>query len=105
MHAPILACKPRLRGTKPQRTSTARLALGYARREMPMCEEVTLVDLDDLMPAKKPSGVTIGESLETLSVAELEKRIKDLEFEIERVRLELDKKRKHEAAARSLFKS
>lgn len=63
------------------------------------------MDLDDLMPAKKPSGVTIGESLETLSVAELEKRIKDLEFEIERVRLELDKKRKHEAAARSLFKS
>jgi uncharacterized small protein (DUF1192 family) len=46
----------------------------------------------------------IGESLSTLSVAELEKRIKDLESEIERVRFELDKKRKHEAAARSLFK-
>jgi uncharacterized small protein (DUF1192 family) len=56
------------------------------------------------MPAKKPSGVMIGESLSTLSVAELEKRIKDLESEIERVRLELDNKRKHEAAARSLFK-
>lgn len=64
------------------------------------------MDLDDLMPAKKPaSGATIGESLETLSVAELEHRIKHLEAEIERVRLELDKKRKHEAAARSLFKS
>lgn len=62
------------------------------------------MDLDDLMPAKKPSGVIIGESLSTLSVAELEQRIKDLESEIERVRLELDKKRKHEAAARSLFK-
>ena len=62
------------------------------------------MDLDDLMPTKKPSGVMIGESLSTLSVAELEQRIKDLESEIERVRLELDKKRKHEAAARSLFK-
>lgn len=72
---------------------------------MLFCEEVTPVDLDDLMPAKKPSDVVIGESLSTLSVAELEKRIKDLESEIERVGLELDKKRKHEAAARSLFKS
>jgi uncharacterized small protein (DUF1192 family) len=67
--------------------------------------EDVVVDLDDLMPAKKPGGVTIGENLATLSVAELEKRIKDLETEIERVRLELDKKRKHEAAAQSLFRS
>lgn len=64
------------------------------------------MDLDDLMPAKKPgSSATIGENLETLSVAELEQRIKQLQEEIERVRLELDKKRKHEAAAQSLFKS
>jgi len=63
------------------------------------------MDLDDLLPPKKPGGVTIGESLATLSVAELERRIKDLEGEIERVRLELDCKRKHEAAAHSLFKS
>jgi uncharacterized small protein (DUF1192 family) len=63
------------------------------------------MDLDDLMPAKKPSGATIGENLESFSVAELQKRIEDLQSEIERVRLELDKKRKHEAAARSLFKS
>ena len=54
------------------------------------------MDLDDLMPSKKPSGVVIGENLSTLSVAELEKRITDLGSEIERVRIELDKKRKHE---------
>ena len=37
------------------------------------------MDLDDLLPPKKPGGVTIGENLATLSVAELEQRIKDLE--------------------------
>ena len=63
------------------------------------------MDLDDLLPKKKPTGALIGESLSTLSVAELEYRIKDLEAEIERVKAELEKKRQHEAAARSLFKS
>ncbi|MET0409520.1 MAG: DUF1192 domain-containing protein [Hyphomicrobium sp.] len=63
------------------------------------------MDLDDLLPQKKPSGVAIGESLETLSVAELEKRIKDLEGEIVRVRAEVDRKKRHEEAARALFKS
>lgn len=63
------------------------------------------MDLDDLLPPKRPSGATIGENLETLSVAELEQRVKDLEAEIARVGLELDRKRRHEAAARSLFKS
>lgn len=63
------------------------------------------MDLDDLLPQKKPSGVAIGESLETLSVAELEKRIKELEGEIVRVRAEVDRKKRHEEAARALFKS
>ncbi len=63
------------------------------------------MDLDDLLPPKKPSGVGIGDNLQTLSVAELEKRISDLEAEIVRVRVELDRKRQHEAAARALFKS
>ena len=63
------------------------------------------MDLDDLLPLKKPSGAAIGENLETFSVAELEQRIKHLEAEIARVRHELDRKRAHEAAARSLFKS
>jgi uncharacterized small protein (DUF1192 family) len=63
------------------------------------------MDLDELLPPKKPSGAAIGDNLETLSVAELEKRIKDLEGEIARVSVELDRKRQHEAAARALFKS
>ena len=63
------------------------------------------MDLDDLLPPKKPSGMAIGDNLQTLSVAELEKRITDLEAEIARVRVELDRKRQHEAAARALFKS
>jgi len=63
------------------------------------------MDLDDLMPRKKPSGAAIGDNLETLSVAELEKRIADLEAEIARVNVELGRKRQHEAAARALFKS
>ncbi|MFT3730108.1 MAG: DUF1192 domain-containing protein [Hyphomicrobium sp.] len=62
------------------------------------------MDLDDLLPPKKPSGTAIGESLETLSVAELERRIKELESEIVRVRGELDRKKRHEEAARALFK-
>jgi uncharacterized small protein (DUF1192 family) len=63
------------------------------------------MDLDDLLPPKKPSGTAIGDNLQTLSVAELDKRITDLEAEIARVRVELDRKRQHEAAARALFKS
>ncbi|MFA5955726.1 DUF1192 domain-containing protein [Hyphomicrobium sp.] len=63
------------------------------------------MDLDDLLPQKKPSGVAIGDSLDTLSVSELESRITDLETEIVRVRTEVDRKKRHEEAARALFKS
>ena len=63
------------------------------------------MDLDELMPRKKPSGAAIGDNLETLSVAELENRVRDLEAEIARVNVELQRKRQHEAAARALFKS
>lgn len=63
------------------------------------------MDLDDLVPQKKPDGVAIGENLERLSVAELERRVVDLEAEIARVKVELGRKRQHEAAARELFKS
>jgi uncharacterized small protein (DUF1192 family) len=48
--------------------------------------------------------VTVGESLETLSLAELEHRIEVLNLEIARVRTELERKRAHEAAASALFK-
>ncbi len=63
------------------------------------------MDLDDLLPQKKPTGVTIGDALTTLSIAELEKRVKDLEAEIVRVGAEIDRKKRHEEAARALFKS
>jgi uncharacterized small protein (DUF1192 family) len=53
----------------------------------------------------KPAiGATIGDNLETLSVAELEARIGALEREIARVKVELEAKRRHENAASALFK-
>lgn len=62
------------------------------------------MDYDDLVP-KKSSTAALGDNLATLSVGELEQRIKDLEAEIARVRDELERKRRHEAAAAALFKS
>jgi uncharacterized small protein (DUF1192 family) len=59
---------------------------------------------DDDRPKPKPQAA-IGDNLATLSVGELEARIKDFEAEVERVRAELKKKRAHEAAAAALFKS
>jgi uncharacterized small protein (DUF1192 family) len=61
------------------------------------------MDWDDLKP-KAPKGVTLGESLETLSVGELEARIAALHQEIERVQGELAAKKAHEAAAAAIFK-
>ncbi len=61
------------------------------------------MDWDEIQ--KKPvKAATLGESLETLSVAELEHRIEALKNEITRVETELAKKRAHEAAAAALFK-
>ena len=61
------------------------------------------MDWDDLKP-KAPKGITLGESLESLSVAELDQRIVELQQEIERVRAELAAKKGHEAAAAAIFK-
>jgi len=61
------------------------------------------MDWDEVRPKPKP-GTAIGENLETLSVAELEARILELEREIARVKAELEKKRRHEDAASALFK-
>ena len=61
------------------------------------------MDWDDERPKPKPA-VSVGENLETLSVAELEARIKTLESEIARVETELKRKRAHEAAASQIFK-
>ncbi len=61
------------------------------------------MDWDDLKPKPAPT-VVLGESLETLSIAELEARIAALTAEIERVRQELQAKKAHEAAAAAVFK-
>jgi len=61
------------------------------------------MDWDEVTP-KPIKGIVVGESLETLSVAELQARIKDLESEIERVKAELEAKQRHESAASAIFK-
>jgi uncharacterized small protein (DUF1192 family) len=61
------------------------------------------MDWDDAKPTP-PKSAGIGDNLETLSVAELEERIRTFEAEIERVKAELDRKRAHESAAAALFK-
>lgn len=61
------------------------------------------MDWDDLKP-KAPKGIVVGESLESLSVAELEGRIVTLQQEIERVRAELAAKKAQASAADAIFK-
>jgi uncharacterized small protein (DUF1192 family) len=61
------------------------------------------VELEDL-PKPKPNMV-IGENLETMSVAELELRIKSMEAEIERVSAEIRRKQASKNAADAFFKS
>jgi uncharacterized small protein (DUF1192 family) len=60
------------------------------------------MELEDL--PKKPAVMVIGENLDTLSVAELEQRIKALDSEIVRVRAEIAKKQATKSAADSVFK-
>ena len=62
------------------------------------------MDWDDVRPRSRYPARSIGENLETLSVAELEARIAELEREIARVKTELETKRRHEDAASALFK-
>ncbi|MBN8912751.1 MAG: DUF1192 domain-containing protein [Rhizobiales bacterium] len=61
------------------------------------------MDWDDAKPTP-PKSASIGDNLETLSVAELEERIHAFAAEIERVKTELARKRAHESAAAALFK-
>jgi uncharacterized small protein (DUF1192 family) len=61
------------------------------------------MDWDDARPTP-PKSASVGENLETLSVAELESRIQAFAAEIERVKTELARKRAHENAAAALFK-
>jgi len=61
------------------------------------------MDWDELKP-KPAKGITLGESLESLSIDELEARIAALEAEIDRVKDNVARKRTHEAAAAAVFK-
>ena len=63
------------------------------------------MDWDEIAPKKPKTNAAVGDNLTTLSVAELEARIAEFEREIERVKTELEAKRKHEQAAAALFKS
>ena len=62
------------------------------------------MDWDEARPTSRTSA-GIGDNLETLSVAELEERIRAFTDEIERIRAELERKRAHESAAEALFKT
>jgi uncharacterized small protein (DUF1192 family) len=61
------------------------------------------MDWDELQP-KPAKGIMLGESLESLSVSELDARIVALKREIERVDAERAAKKAHEAAAAAIFK-
>ena len=62
------------------------------------------MDWDDTRPPLR-SSASIGDNLETLSVAELEERIAAFTAEIERIQAELARKRAHESAAEALFRT
>ena len=61
------------------------------------------MDIDDPRPVKKPD-IAIGESLDLLSVAELEHRISILESEIVRIREAIRHKQAGKAAADAVFR-
>jgi uncharacterized small protein (DUF1192 family) len=62
------------------------------------------MDWDDLKPRPASTAVTLGESLEALSVSELEARLVALTREMDRVQAEIQAKKAHEAAAAAVFK-
>ncbi len=57
------------------------------------------------LPQKKPLGMTVGESLDLLSVSELEQRVQALEAEIVRVKAAIDAKRASKSAADAFFRN
>ena len=61
------------------------------------------MDWDEVKP-KPAKGITLGESLESLSIGELEARIAALEAEIQKVKDNVARKKAHEAAAAAVFK-
>lgn len=61
------------------------------------------IDWDE--PRHMPKGVTTGEPLDRIGIAELEARIAAFEQEIARTRAEIERKRNQAAAADAIFKS
>ena len=59
-------------------------------------------DEDDASPAAGDTGMP--RNLETMSIAEIEHYITQLNSEIERCRAEIEQKRKQQEAAASIFK-
>ena len=54
---------------------------------------------------KKPAGILLGETLDLLSVAELEHRVGALESEIQRVKAAITAKQASKSAADAFFRS
>jgi len=64
------------------------------------------MDWDEVLPLKKSSQqITLGETLATMSVSDLEARIAALATEIDRVRSEINAKKAQQQAAAAFFKS
>ena len=61
------------------------------------------MDIDETRPVKKPE-ILIGESLDLLSVTELEHRITILESEVVRIRDTLTRKMAGKASAEAIFR-
>ena len=62
------------------------------------------IDPEELLPRKKPAGITLGEDLSVLSEFELSARIMALEAEIARCREAIDSRKTTKSAADSFFK-
>lgn len=54
---------------------------------------------------KKPAGIVLGETLDLLSVSELEHRVVALEQEIQRVKAAIQSKQASKSAADAFFRS
>ena len=62
------------------------------------------IDPDELLPRKKPAGITIGEDLSHISEFELSERIMALEAEIARCRQAVAARQATKSAADTFFK-
>ena len=62
------------------------------------------IDPEELLPRKKPAGITIGEDLSHMSEFELSERIMALEEEIARCRHAVGARQKTKSAADTFFK-